>query len=181
MAKDMKLILIAGSEEADKDSVIRLALERLRNFIPGFRYVDADGLGVKLGQKLEEVKSFHSRLYEKLEKALVSELRSGKSHIILNGSLTMGTPYGSLPALSQEFFRVFRPDALVIMESSPGDLVRNPRASEEIIRQQELDRSYGAMCASISDTPLKLITIEESNIALSVNELLEYLRMVLKE
>lgn len=176
----MKLVLIAGLEETDKDSVIGLALERLRNFNPRFKYMEAGKLGVKPGQKLDEVKAFPSRLHEKLEKALVSELRGGKSHIILNGYLTMKTQYGYSPALTAEFFRVFRPDSVIIMESSPGDLVRNPKASEEILKHQELDRSYGAMCASLSDSPVKLITIEKSNIALAVNELLEYLRMVLK-
>ena len=144
----MKLVLIAGSEEADRDSVIGLALERLRNFFPKFKYLEFDKLGVKPGKKLEDMKSFSARLHEKLEKTLV--------------------------------FRVFKPDSLIIMESSPGDLVREPRASEEILKQQELDRNYGTMYASLSDTPVRLITIEKSNIAMAVDELLGYLRMVFK-
>lgn len=177
----MKLVLIAGSEESDKDGVIELALERLRNFHPKFKCLGFDRLGVKPGQRLEEMKAFSARLHEKLEKTLVSELRGGKSHIIINGYLTLRTPYGYFPAVSQEFFRVFKPDSLIILEPSPGDLVRDPRASEETLKQQELERTYGAMYASLSDTPVRLITIEKTNIALVVDELLEYLRMLFKE
>ncbi len=176
----MKLVLITGSPETDKDSVIDLALERLRNFRPKFKYLDLDKLGVKPGLSLENLRSFPSRLHEKLEKELVSELRGEKSHIIINGCLTLKTPYGCFPALSQEFFRVFKPDSLIILESSPGDLVRDPEASHEILRQQDLDRNYGIMYASLSDSPVRVITIEKGNVALAVKELLEYLKLVFK-
>ena len=177
----MKLILIAGSPETDKDSIIDLTLDRLRSFSHKFKYLDFDKLGVKPGQRLEDLKTFPSRLHGRLEKELVSELRGDKSHIILNGYLTLKTPYGIFPVISQEFFRVFRPDALIILESSPGDLVRDPRASHEILRQQELDRNYGIMYASISDSFINVMTIEKSNVALAVKELLEYLKLLFKE
>lgn len=177
----MRLVLIAGSQEADKDSVIGLVLERLRNFNPRFKYMELDKMGVEPGNKLEDLKGFPSRLHERLEKELVSELKGNKNHIILNGYLSLKTPYGYFPALSHDFFRVFRPDSLIILESSPADLVRNPKVSEEILRRQELDRTYGIMYASLSDSPIRTITIEKSNIALAVKELLGYLRTLLKE
>jgi len=176
----MKLVLITGSPETDKDSVVDLALERLRNFRPKFRYLDFDKLGVKPGLSLENLKSFPSRLHEKLEKELVSELRGSKNNIIINGYLTLKTQYGCFPALTQEFFRVFKPDSLIILESSPGDLVRDPKASHEILRQQDLDRNYGIMYTSLSDSPVRVMTIEKSNVALAVKELLEYLKLVFK-
>ncbi len=177
----MKLVLITGSPETDKDSVIELTLDRLRSLNPRFRYLELDKLGVKPGQGPDDFRSFPSRLRERLEKELVSELRGSRNHIILNGCLTLKTPYGIFTCLTQEFFRVFKPDSLVILESSPGDLVRDPRASHETLRQQDIDRCYAIMYASLSASPLMVMTIERSNIALVVKELLGYLRLAFKE
>jgi adenylate kinase len=177
----MKLVLIAGSRETDKESIIGLALERLRSLGPRFKYLDLDKLGIKPGPGLGNLKAFPSRLHEKLEKELVSELKGEKNHMIISGSLTIKTPYGIFPTLTEGFFRVFKPDSLIILESSPGDLVRHPEASHEILRQQDLDRNYGIMYASISGSMVKVMTIEKSNIAIAVKELLQYLRLLFKE
>jgi len=175
----MKLVLITGSKEACKDGIVELALGRLKSRCK-FRSLDFEKLSIKQGRTLDDLKAFPAKLQERLEKELVSELKGKKNHMILNGRLTLSTPYGLFPALSNEFFSVFKPDAIVVLEPSPGDLVRNPKISLETLQHQEVERSYAAMYASISGSPLRVIIVEKNNIALAVSQLVKYLKTLLQ-
>ncbi len=176
----MKLILVTGLRETEKDSIVEMALNKSSTTRKRFKYVnfeksDTVSSGIT---NLNHLKDFHLTLHDEIEQAITGSRREGLN-VIVNGNFTIKTDLGYVPLLIDGFFRGFKPDIIVILENRLNELVDNPRKALEIKEQQEIDRGYASRYAAMLGIPLKIIKVSKQNISHSIKEFSETLKYMI--
>ena len=98
----------------------------------------------------------------KVEGKISDALKSGTS-VVVEGPLTVNTPEGYFPLVPKEFFESFSPEVFVIFEL-PG---KNTKVD---ILQQEVDRTYSEMYASLAGSPLKIIEVGSNDVKSAIKD-----------
>lgn len=173
----VKFVFVTGIPESGKDDILELVLKGSKRILPAFRYIEFDKLlNVKgLGRKgIEQMNKTRSKFYKELE-GLVAEAMKRNCNIILNGYFTLMTENGYIPVVSREFFDVFRPDLIVVMEAYP----RMHKIDYEYSSQQDINRSYASHYSSISGAMLKTIKIQQGEVKKAIKELVDAVKFTL--
>ncbi|MEE9323647.1 MAG: hypothetical protein V3U72_03805 [Candidatus Aenigmarchaeota archaeon] len=173
----MKLILVTGLAGIDKKTIIDLALQRAGRK-KEFKVVDFDTIGnlaedMKNATDLETARNLLSKFYTDIEKVMISDLKEKRQDIIVNGYLTMGTTYGYMGAIPEEFFRSFKPDNIVILEK--GDDA-GERIDPKMNEHQHINRYYGAMYSSLCSSVLKIVRFREKRMMEAVKEISDLIK-----
>jgi len=180
----MKLIFVTGLPGIDRKSIINLALQRAGRKSE-FSLVDFDtieDITEDIGEipDMATAKELIARFSEKMQKTLIGEIKKQKGSIAVNGHLTFATKYGYEHALSDEFFRSFRPDVIVLIEKQKlkkkpnGDVVDvlDPQSAEH----QTINRHFAAVYSSISGSAIKIIKLSEEKTMDAVSALTEIIK-----
>jgi adenylate kinase len=168
----MKLIFVTGLPSIDKKTIIDLALQRSARK-GQFKIVDFDSIG-NLVEDMENVtdvgttRQLLSKFHSDIGKVMISDLKDEKN-IIVSGYLSLGTKYGYVRAVSDEFFSSFKPDSIVILERGWGK-------SSGTDEQQNINRYYGTMFSSLCGSTLKIINFSEKRMMDAVKELSELIK-----
>mgnify|MGYP000356637450 CR=1 FL=1 len=186
----MRFLLVTGVEESNRDEITGLALRGVKKSLPNFRYLRfSDIMNIPEGtsclsgdETIDDIHKIREKFRRRLKKMLVSEMKKG-TNVIVSTYLTLNTRYGYLPLLSCEFFSVFRPDMLVLMEVETdvkGSRVKRIFGSREnlglIEEQQRINREYAVQCLSVSDSFLKILRVQPDNIKRTLREVSEIIR-----
>lgn len=173
----MKLILVTGIEQTDKNKLIGMAISTLNNGngYKDFSHINFDGLdSVRTGfLRLADVKESYLSLYEELEKQLTSSKRNA-FNIVLDASFTINTSYGYVPLVTERFFSIFRPDVIVVLEARLEDYKDNPKVFYAVKEQQEINKMYCVKYAANFGIPIKIIRVNKSEVRSTVKEIQDY-------
>ena len=144
-------VLITGVQTVEKDSAVKLAVERLP--AKGIRTMSFSD--TKEGEGAEELgllKRTQSRLIENIQKRM---LDSGRAHLIINGYCTISTRLGFVPVLTKEAAGIFRPSLVVCLETDPRT-VRGDAAAA-FPEHQAVERLFSVFIASECGAAVKFI------------------------
>jgi len=173
----MKLIFVAGLPDIDKATIIDLALQRAGRK-QEFLLVDFDAIedivqDAAEADDMEASRLMLSKFYDKTEKALIAKLKEQRGSIMVNGYLTFGTKYGYARGATDDFFRTFNPDIIVILEryAETGE-----KTDASTVDHQRINRYYGTIFSSMCGSSLKIIKFRESRMMEAVAELADILK-----
>ncbi len=179
----MKLILVAGTDHTEKNKLIGMAISTLNNGngYKDFSHVNFSGLNsVKNGfLGLNNIKESYLGVYDDLEKSLSNSKRNA-FNIVLDASFAIDTPYGYAPLLTDRFFSIFRPDAIVLLENKLEDFKDNPRELLKVKDHQEINRAYCFKFASQFSVPVKIIKVNKGEMKMTVKDIQDYFVAVQK-
>lgn len=169
----MKFVFVTGLRDIDKKTIVDLALQRA-NRKNSFKVVDLDSMSEIMDEildapDLETARRLLSEFYSDAEKSLISNLRQQKYDVVVIGQLTLGTTYGYIRAMPDGFFRSFKPDNIVILESESNS---NLKSNEH----ENINRYYGTVSSSVSGSVLKIIRFREKKMMEAVKELSHILK-----
>ena len=180
----MKFILVAGVEELGKDSIVKLTLERFGRSFSGFGYINFDNMDV-FKHRIAGINSFDRlkdsflKFYEELDAALIEmKKKSYRENILINGYLTLRSEFGYVPLVTDNFFRVFKPDIIVLIEGFPEELGIKPEKAMDMREHQAVNRVTAIQYASELGIPLKVIRLKKSEATKCIQELYELLKSI---
>ncbi|MFH1364535.1 MAG: AAA family ATPase [Candidatus Aenigmatarchaeota archaeon] len=188
----MTKILITGTKESSKDSILDLVLSGSKA-LPSYKLIDMKPIiRTSIPKKIGEVKKSISfddfkmkdmmAIKENVNKELDLTLSKAakKEHVILSGYFTIRTRAGYVPLFTEKVMNKFKPDVIINLELDKNPhLSNNPAEAVRILRHQHANRmlasSYSASVGSI----LKTIRVHERNIKYAINELTRTLEFYL--
>ncbi len=177
----MKLILVTGIENMEKNKLLSMAMGALNNgsAYKEFCHVNLNALdSVKNGfLRLEDMKKSYLSIYDEIEKTLNNSKRSA-FNIVLDASFSLNKPFGYVPLITDRFFSIFRPDVMLIIESKLEDFRENPRELLAVRDHQEINRSYCMKFAADYGIPVKIIRVNRSEVKATIKEIQDYLTSV---
>ncbi len=200
----VKLILVTGVEDSGKDTILEMVLKGSDNTLPKFDYIKFDDLvfknpkavssrfghralaeSMEFSENIDQIISARQEIYKKLEKKINSNLKEN-TFVIVNGYFTMKTLRGYVPVISEQFFRAFKPEMIVLMEAdiSPtnGHLLKSGHDHmDAVMLQQEINRNYASLYASATDAVLRIIKVKHCGVKDAIRDLREALRFAMKD
>jgi len=199
----MKLILVTGVEDSGKDTILEMVLQGSKNRLPDFDYVKFDDLvfkkaksvssrfghralaeSMEFSENIDQIIKTRQEIYTKLEKKVKTDVKTNM-FVIINGYFTMKTLRGHVPIISEQFFRAFRPELIVLMEADVSDrnrhlLKKGSDHMESVKLQQEINRNYASLYASATDAVLKIIRVKHGDIKSAIVDLRDVLKFAMK-
>jgi adenylate kinase len=169
-------ILVTGVQNVVKDSMVKLALERLegraRIKVLSFSdFMEEDGKGM---EELKMLKETQKKMRDSIQ---MSMLKAGAGqHMLINGYCTVKTKMGYVPVMTRESVDIFRPDVIVHVHVDPIALagkIGDPQVFEE---HQAVERSYAISLAANSGSTFSLIKSGKEGARKGSEELLSLLR-----
>ena len=135
-------------------------------------------------RSIDEAHKARQAVFETAEKRIIEGFKKGRD-ILINGSFVIETSHGFVPVLTHDFFRVFTPNALILLEVYIDKRV--PRSHEEIERlrrleqEQALNRQYAQLYSSVSGSLLKIINIKPNNVKYALKDVRNVVSFILGE
>lgn len=168
----MKVIFVGGLKDIDRKTIIDLALQRAgrkREYkVVDFNLFEEISEEIEATSDLEMVKVILSKFQENVEKSLISEIKQNTGGLIISGFLTFKTRHGYLRSLTEEFFRSFKPDAIILLELHPDSF---GKMDIDKIEHQHINRHFGLTYASIIGSVFKVIRFREKKMLDAVEAL----------
>lgn len=168
-------ILVTGVSNVIKDSVVKLALDRIGGK-EKFKILSfSDFSGDEEGNELEMFKSTQRKLTENIQlKMLESESR----HIVINGYCTVSTKLGYIPIISRESIEIFKPDIIILIETNslsiPGKVNNAGFDNHKMV-----ERSCSFSLSVLSGSAIKVIVCGVEGSRKGSEELFKLLKEVL--
>ena len=179
----MKLILVTGIEQTDKNRLLGMSISTMNN---GTWYKDFFNINLNAMRSVSnsffagDIKESYLSIYDDLEKVLTTSKRNA-FNIVLDAPLTINTQYGYVPILTERFFSIMKPDSILLLENRLEDFKDSQRELLLVKEQQEINRSYCIKFSSEFSLPLKIIKVNKSELKQTVREIQEYLLSVSKQ
>jgi len=174
----MKLILVGGLEQTNKNKLLGMAISTLNN---GNGYKDFNLINFNGATSVRDsflvngnLKETYLSMYDDLQKTLTNSKRNA-FNIVLDAALTVNTEYGYMPLLTENFFRIFKPNAMLLIENKLEDFKENPRDLLSVKEHQEINKSYAIKIASEFGIPVKIIKVNKTELKSTVKDIQDYL------
>jgi adenylate kinase len=179
-----KLVLLMGSSETGHETISKLSTQfsQLR-----FDRISLNAL-LKTDNKtikdIDAAMTVRQNVFEIAEKRVIESYKKGRN-VMIHGSFVVETPFGFMPVITHDFFRVFTPNALIVLEVHIDKKI--PRTHEAIERlkvleqEQELNRYYAQLYSSLSGSLLKIITIKPHNVKYALKDVRNVISFILGE
>ncbi|MBN2517986.1 MAG: adenylate kinase [Candidatus Altiarchaeota archaeon] len=172
------LCVVFGIPGVGKTTVLdevaeRVDVNRLNFGTFMFEEAKAKGLVEDRDQMRKLPKEAQSKLQKTAAEKIYKQSRSG--NVIVDTHASVKTPQGYIPGLPEAVLRALSPDALVIVECDPRDILgrrnrdrsreRDADALEEIDEHQSINRSYGAVYSDLTNSTLMIVKNAEGKVA----------------
>jgi adenylate kinase len=125
-----------------------------------FKIKDRDEIREKISVK-------HQRLLQETAYKKIARMRT--KTLLIDTHLSIKTPNGFLPGLSDQLVYLLRPDVIIILEYNPEDInkrrvedktrKRDVEKPEEIEEHQEFNKRFGSAAAAVAGCPLEVIKL----------------------
>jgi len=161
-----RVVFVAGMDESGRDTITDMVVEGYRKNIVKIRHIKLKEFGADILKDALSIEMGKARdnFYKGIESKISSALKVGFS-IIVEGPLTLKTEDGYLPLVPKRFFESFSPDIFVLFEVPAGK-----EANKVDMTQQEINRSYAAMYASLAGSPLKIIEVRKGGVKKAIKD-----------
>lgn len=149
-------VLITGVQNAIEESIVRIAVERIKGKadLRFLSFGDFDGLDEGMLPELALMKSTQ----QKVRKAIRSKApASGRGHVVVSGYCTVKTKLGFFPVLTAESVKAFGPDIIVHISVDPLALEGKVGNLDEFRDQQALEKTYALLLCASAGCGLKVI------------------------
>lgn len=166
------MIFVCSPEQIDTKTIINLAIQRSGK--KSFSLINFEDMGDMPGEmrnanSMIMTKQITSVYYEELEKRMISSMKDPSENLIINGFLALEIPViGYVHTIPDTFFRVYKPDMIVIFEKV---FMAGEDEDESLIEHQKMSRDFAVNYALLSGSMLKIIKFRENNMMDAVNEL----------
>jgi adenylate kinase len=173
-----KIIFVAGLNESGYGTIMDMVFEGSRKRLGrhirlGFEEHELRRVGNMLAN---DARKAAAGLYRKIENQISAALKAGSS-VVVEGPLTLKTGDGYLPLVPKGFFESFKPDVFILFEAAKGTaqtgsggVVRKAKPSGMDWTQQEINRSYAAMYASLGSSLFNIITVGRGGVKTALRE-----------
>ncbi len=176
----MRKILVVGTKETHKTSLVEAAIRGMMNGkishinlnkLTALRTFDGNG-------SLQDV---YLSLYDELDKKLESLNSNGSanSDVVIESYYTLDTKSGFIPLLTDRFFKLFKPDVIVLLEN-PEESLKNHTQGALLKNQQKINREYGIRHSSSFGTALKVISVNPVHQAVAIRDIQDSIRSTLQ-
>lgn len=186
----MTKILITGTKESGKDTVLDIVLTGSKRIFPEYKFIDMkpiirDSIPKKRGQvkKPKSFDDFKASDMIKIKENVMNELEAVlskpfKTHAIVSGYFTLKTKAGYVPLFTQTIMEKFKPDVIINFELDTNPYSDDDKAETlRIMRHQHANRMIASSYAASHGIIVKTIIVHENNIKHAIKELsrtLEY-------
>ncbi len=147
-------ILITGVQNIVKESVAKLALERMGRKSKTRILSFSDFVSEKGTDELHMLKDAQKRLTDKIQMKL---LDSSAQHTIINGYCTVRTGLGYVPVITRESMGIFNPDFIVHIETDPLAPSGKIKDTEGFREHQSVERAFAIILACESGAGIRII------------------------
>ena len=153
-----KIIFVTGLSKSGYGTILDMVLEgskkRLgRHIRIGFEERELDKAKRMIAP---DTRKTVTGLYKSIENQISAALKSGVN-VVVDGPLTLSTEEGYLPLMPKRFFESFKPEVFLVFEATRTEARKGGSGIDWT--QQEMNRSYAAMYASLGGSLLKIIPI----------------------
>lgn len=172
-------ILVTGVQNVVKDSVVKLALERLGSR-QKFRVLSFSDFVEEPADSISELRLLKN-IQQKLTKSIqLKMLEAGTGeHIIINGYCTVRTGLGYVPVITMASIDIFRPDIIVHIEVNPVALGGKLPNKHDFAEHQSLEKSFALLFGAWSGSGIKIIETGAEGSRPGADELYKLLKAVL--
>jgi len=167
----MKMIFVCSPEIIDTKTIINLAMQRSGK--KSFSLINFEDMGDIAGEmrsanSMMMTKQITSVYYEELEKRMIDSMKDPSENLIINGFLALEIPVvGYVHTIPDTFFRVYKPDMIIMFEKVFG---QGENEDEALIEHQKMNRDFAVNYALLSGSMLKIIKFREKKMMDAVNE-----------
>ncbi len=171
----MKKVLVVGTKETHKLPLVESAIRGMMN---------GGNLGHINLNKLSAIKSYSGNgslqdiyisLYDELDKKLQAMDSNGASSVVIESYYTLDTQSGFVPLLTDRFFKLFKPDVIVLLENSEESL-KSYKDASQLKEQQKVNREHGVRHSSTFGTALKIVPVNPLQQAVAVRDIQDAIR-----
>jgi adenylate kinase len=149
-------ILITGVQNPVEESIVRLAVERVKGKtdFTFLSFSDFDGIDGSTLEKIELIKATQ----QKVKLAIKAKMSaSAKGHTVVAGYCTVKTKLGFFPVLTAESVKAFKPDIMVHISVDPMALEDSGVNPDEFRDHQALEKTYALLLCASAGCGLKVI------------------------
>jgi adenylate kinase len=146
-------ILITGVQNVIKDSVVKLAVERIEGKVK-LKTLSFSDFAEEGTNEYLLMKNTQRRLMEGIQMKM---LEPKTENILINGYCTVKTKFGFAPVLTEDSASIFRPGIIVCLETDPLAVpgkMDNPREFQE---HQSVEREFSILYSAKTGASLKII------------------------
>lgn len=171
----MRKVLVVGTKETHRLSLVESAIKGIMN---------GGNIGHINLNKLSAIKNYagngslqdiYISLYDELDRKLQAMDSNGASTVVIESYYTLDTHSGFVPLLTDRFFKLFKPESIVLLEN-PEDSLKNHKESTLLKDQQKVNREHGVRHSSTFGTSLKIVPVNPVHQAVSVRDIQDAIR-----
>ena len=134
----MRKILVVGTKETNRSSIVESAMKGMMNS-SSISHINLNNLtAIKTFTGTESLQDVYISLYDELDKKLKSLESNGSrnSTVVIESFLTLNTKSGFVPLITDRFFKLFKPDAIVLLEAQEESLKNHKEAASLLVQQK---------------------------------------------
>ena len=168
-------IIVAAVPGSGKTTILKLVKKEL----PKSKVVNMGNLVLNLAKKefgIRERDELRNKLtidqQRYLQETAARKIASMKSkHIFIDTHISIKTPNGYFPGLSEKTIHIIKPDLIIVLEFNPKDILerrlkdksrkRDIESLEEIEEHQRVNREFALSAATHTQSVVKFITFKK--------------------
>ncbi len=173
----MRKILVVGTKETNRSCLVESAMKGMMNN-NSISHINLNNLSaIKAFTGAESLQDIYISLYDELDKKLKSLEYNGSrnSTVVIESFLTLNTKSGFVPLITDRFFKLFKPDAIVLLET-PEESLKNHKDAVSILEQQKINRDYSVKQSSSFETLLKIVKVNPIQLAVAIRDVQDSIR-----
>jgi len=171
----MKKILVVGTKETNKLPLVESAIRGIMNG-GNVGHINLNKLSaIKAYTGNGSLQDIYISLYDELDRKLEAMGSNGASTVVIESYYTLDTHSGFVPLLTDRFFKLFKPDSIVLLENTEESL-KNIKESTLLKDQQKVNREHGVRHSSTFGAPLKTISVNPLQQAVAVRDIQDAIR-----
>lgn len=172
-------ILVTGGQNVVKDSVVKLALERLGGHVK-FKVLSFSDFVLGSEDSINELHLLKNTQQKLMRNIQLKMLETGaREHVIINGYCTARTKLGYMPIITKASIDIFKPDIIVHVEVDPAALGGKLKDRDDFVQHQSLEKSCALFFGAWAGSVIKIIQTGIEGPRQGADELYELLRDVL--
>ena len=170
------IIFVTGMEETGMDTIIDMVLKGSRKKMSNPKHIRFKGVIPETSARgaTDAAKKAAEKFRSTVEKDVSNSLKAGMN-VVVEGPLTLKTAMGYIPLVPRDFFESFSPDVIILFELPPN----SPAGIDW--KQQEINRAYASMYASLTGAALKVIEVGRDRVKDAIRDSTRVMVSVLGE
>lgn len=189
-----KLVVVTGTPGVGKSTVIARAIEKLRLAGIGYELVNYGDFMLRIAKDKakvsdrDEMRKLPYGLYQEIQKKAADDIAhvAERRPVLLDTHCTVKKPEGYYPGLPRWVLERLRPEAIVVIEAPPAEVLgrrtkdarrrRDKELLAEIEEHQQLNRAIAMAYAAFTGAAVRIIVNRDGKLNDAIEEMVEALR-----